>query len=100
VWWQPSCDVDSQTNTRIGALHLAAYGGHTAVIEVLVGYGANLNLTSPDESSVLHVVLGKDEMEEPDQNSPRIREVRRRPQKFAWPLIMPVHVVADAFVLL
>ena len=74
---QPSCVIDAQTSTRAGALHLAAYSGHTAIVEVLVGYGANLNLTSPDGSAALHVLLGRDVMEEPDMNSPRIREVRR-----------------------
>ncbi len=58
-------------------MHLAGYSGHVTIIEILVGYGANINITSSDGSSVLHIILGKDNMEDPDKNSPQIKKVSK-----------------------
>ena len=58
------------------ALHLAANQGHTALIELLVGYGANMNATSHDGSTPLMIVLTEKRMEPLCSRTPHLQQVR------------------------
>lgn len=73
---QPQCDINVRTKTRLTALHLAVHEGHVKVVERLVGFGANLNATSGDGNTALHLALGRSTMTTPTEESPKIKAVR------------------------
>ena len=56
-------------------LHLAAHGGHTAMVERLVGYGADLNAATSQGNTALHLTLVRRNMAPPSLLSPHILEV-------------------------
>jgi E3 ubiquitin-protein ligase mind-bomb len=73
---QPNCEIDNTTsNKSLTALHIAAHEGHTAMVELLVGYGADLNATVDDGNTALMLVLTQKKMKPLDQESPRLNQV-------------------------
>ena len=73
---QPQCDINALTKTRLTALHLAVHEGHVKVVERLVGFGADLNITTSDGNTALHLALGRNTMTTPTEESPKIKAVR------------------------
>lgn len=73
---QPQCDIDARTKNRLTALHIAVHEGHVKVVERLVGFGADLNITTADGNTVLHLALGRNTMATPTEDSPKIKAVR------------------------
>lgn len=72
---QPNCDKNVKDTGGCTALHIAAHEGYPAMVERLVGYGADLNSTSSDGNTALHLTLGRNTMIAPSELSPRILEV-------------------------
>ena len=72
---QPQCDINACTKTRLTALHIAVHEGHIKVVERLVGFGADLNTTTGDGNTALHLALGRNTMTPPTEESPRIKAV-------------------------
>ena len=73
---QPSCNLESLTGDNCTALHLAAIQGYPAVIEKLVGYGADVNTTLQDGNAPLHILLAKPgNMKEPSKDTPEMMKV-------------------------
>jgi len=56
---QPSCNVNSLEEKGRTALHCVAIEGHTDLVEVLVGYGVELNRVDHLGNTGLHLVLFK-----------------------------------------
>ena len=52
------------------ALLIAAHEGRTPAIELLVGYGADLNCAAGGGNTALHLILVRKNMRPVDQNSP------------------------------
>ena len=76
VYLQPSCDINARTTVRLTSLHIAAHEGHIKVVERLVGFGADLNITTDEGNTPLHIALGRNNMTPPTEESPRIKAVR------------------------
>lgn len=72
---QPNCDVNVKDTDGLTALHIAAHEGYPAMVERLVGYGADLSSTTSDGNTPLHLTLGRNTMIAPSELSPRILEV-------------------------
>ena len=72
---QRSCEINSRASADLTALHIAAHEGHTALIELLVGYGADLNATVEKGNTALHLILAKQSMKPLDENTPYTLEV-------------------------
>ena len=72
---QPNCDVNVKDTDGLTALHIAAHEGYPAMVERLVGYGADLSSTTSDGNTPLHLTLGRNTMIAPSALSPRILEV-------------------------
>ena len=73
---QPECDINARTNNRLTALHIAVHEGHVKLVERLVGFGADLNITTSDGNTALHLALGRNTMAMPTEESPKIKAVR------------------------
>ena len=73
---QPRCDINARAKTRLTALHIAVHEGHVKLVERLVGFGADLDLTTSDGNTALHIALGRNNMSPPTMDSPKIRAVR------------------------
>ena len=56
-------------------LHIAAHEGYPVMVERLVGYGADLNSTSSEGNTPLHLTLGRRSMAAPSALCPHILEV-------------------------
>ena len=68
-------------------LHMAIMRGKSRIVEHLVGYGADLNAVDSDEDTPLHLVLkavddtplrlvlGRDEMDAPSDETPELMKV-------------------------
>lgn len=88
---QPSCNLESLTEDRCTALHLATIQGYPAVIERLVGYGADVNATLEDGNAPLHILLSKQgNMKELSTDTPEIMKVLFL--RGAWPCFHKVVV--------
>ena len=46
------------------------------MVERLVGFGANLNKTTDDGNTALHITLGRNNMAPPTDETPKIKAVR------------------------
>lgn len=76
VLLQSSCDLNLLSRMeRITPLHIAVHEGHPAMIEVLVGYGANLNAETGEGHTILHLALVRKNMKAPDASAPRLLKV-------------------------
>ena len=54
---EQGADVNAQTRSgKASSLHRAAYSGHTAVVKLLIKYGADLQLCDSDGQTPLHKV--------------------------------------------
>ena len=73
---QPSCQVDRRTSDKgLTALHMAVNEGYTAVVELLVGYGADMNATVENGSTALHMVLALKKMKPLSPDTPHLKQV-------------------------
>ena len=73
---QPSCNLESLTEGGSTALHLAVIQGYPAVVERLVGYGADVNATLEDGNAPVHILLAKPgNMKEPSEDTPEMMKV-------------------------
>lgn len=60
---QSSCNINIRTTGDLTALHIAAHEGHTAIVEALVGYGADLNVVDEDRGNTpMHLILARKNM--------------------------------------
>lgn len=73
---QGSCNVNIRTSESLTPLHIAAHEGHSAVVELLVGYGADLNATADNGNTPLHLVLARTNMKPLNTNTPYLMQVR------------------------
>ena len=54
---QPPCNVDALANGRLSALPIAAHEGNSAIVELLVGHGADLKTTNDEHgNTALHLI--------------------------------------------
>ena len=72
--FQEACNIDALTHNGLSALHVAAMKKKPKVLELLVGYGAQLDLTDDDGDTPLHMVLDR-ELCLPSDSVPRIHRV-------------------------
>ena len=63
-------------NVKLTPLHIAAHEGHTAVLERLVGYGADLNAEVEDGNTALHLIIALKKMRPLSQDTPHLLKVR------------------------
>ena len=70
--------MNLQVNGDITALMIAAYEGHTETVELLVGYGADLNVAAKDGRTALHLVISRKIMAPIDKRTPFLMEVRNK----------------------
>lgn len=61
---------------KLTPLHIAAHEGHTAVVERLVGYGADLNAEVEDGNTALHLIVALKKMKPLSKNTPHLLKVR------------------------
>lgn len=73
---QPNCDINAKDDSGLTALHIAVHEGHTKMVERLVGYGADLNCTTEEGNTPLHLTLGRNTMLPPSHLTPEIMKVR------------------------
>lgn len=73
---QPNCDINAKDDSGLTALHIAVHEGHTKMVERLVGYGADLNCTTEEGNTPLHLTLGRNTMLPPSHLTPEIMQVR------------------------
>lgn len=57
---QESCDIDATLESGLTALHVAAMKKKTRLVDFLVGYGAQLNITDVKGNTPLHLVLDEE----------------------------------------
>lgn len=57
------------------ALHIAAHEGHASMIELLVGYGADLNAAIEDGNTALHLIVVKKNVKPLDSTTPYLLQV-------------------------
>ena len=73
---QPSCQLERRTSDKgFTALHLAASEGHTGLVELLVGYGAEVNVSVEDGSTLLMMVLTQKKMRPLGPDTPHLKQV-------------------------
>ena len=53
---QPHCDVNTKTDINRTALHGAVIKGDARMVELLVGYGADLNIQDHEMATPLHII--------------------------------------------
>lgn len=75
LYMQDSCDIDACTNENQTALHLAVFQGHLAIVERLVGYGAQLNIQDSNGSTPLHLALTSYSTEHITADTPQMKKV-------------------------
>ena len=68
--------ISAKDDSNLTALHLAVHEGHTKMVERLVGYGADLNCTTEEGNTPLHLALGRNTMLPPSHLTPEIMKVR------------------------
>lgn len=56
---QPHVDLNVRNNQTHTPLHCAIIGGYSAIIEALVGYGADINAADLEGNTALHILLIK-----------------------------------------
>ena len=56
---QPHVDLNVRNNRTHTPLHCAVIGGYGAIIEALVGYGADVNAADLEDNTALHILLIK-----------------------------------------
>ena len=80
LFLQPTCNIDLATyNKCLTPLHIAAHEGHTAMVELLVGCGADVTATVDDGNTALLLVLAQKKMKPLDQDTPHLNHVRQYP---------------------
>ena len=57
---QPGCDVDSLSTDNQSPLHVAASEGYSSMVEILLDYGAHVNVVDNDGDTPLHLALAKE----------------------------------------
>ena len=73
---QPSCRIESRSSEKgYAPLHVAVSEGHTALVELLVGYGANVNTAVEDGSTPLLMVLTQKKMKPLSSDTPHLQQV-------------------------
>lgn len=75
LYLQDSCDINACTNENQTALHLAVFQGHLAIVERLVGYGAQLNIQDSNGSTPLHLALTSYSTERITADTPQMKKV-------------------------
>ena len=73
--WQSICQLDLPTSQGLTPLHIAAHEGHSAVVEMLVGYGADLNATVEDGNTPLFLVTAQRKMKTLNADTPQLKHV-------------------------
>lgn len=56
---QPYVDLNVRNNRTHTPLHCAIIGGYGAIVEALVGYGADINAADLEGNTALHILLIK-----------------------------------------
>jgi len=73
---QKSSNVNLRSTDDLVPLHIAAHEGHAAVVEVLVGYGADLNAADEEKgNTALHLIIARKNMEPIDASMPYLWKV-------------------------
>lgn len=76
VLFQPSCDINCLGDEERNVLHNAAIAGHTDILELVVGYGVDMNADDTLSNNALHMIFSKMVGDPPNEIlSPRITEV-------------------------
>ena len=75
--FQHACDINAKTKyEKLTPLHIAVHEGCIKAVELLVGFGADLNVVTTDGNTPLHLALGRGTMSPPLEETPEIKEVR------------------------
>ena len=73
---QHACDLNAKTRyDKLTPLHIAVHEGCIKAVELLVGFGADLNVVTTDGNTPLHLALGRGTMRAPSEDTPEIKEV-------------------------
>ena len=76
---QNLCDLDMRTSPDDQTpLHIAVHKGHSAVVERLVGFGADVNATDIRGNTVLHLSLTRGRFVPPNECTPQLLKVKIR----------------------
>lgn len=75
-------------------LHIAVHEGYSAFVEVLVGYGADINAATSDRgNTALHIVIARKNMRAPCVKTPQLLKVCRH-WRVAYECVMGVAMVS------
>lgn len=73
---QDGCDINARNDKQLTPLHLAMIGGHSRIVETLVGYGADVNAVDIRGNTPLHIVFVKRNAKAPSQEyTPQLSRV-------------------------
>ena len=76
MYTQPSCQMERRTSDKgFTALHIAISEGYTAMVELLVGYGADVNSTVENGDTALMMVLSQKKMKPLNSDTPHLKQV-------------------------
>ena len=74
---QTTCNLNAKNNLKqLTPLRLAVEREHSRILEVLVGYGADLNMACSDGHTPLHVVTTNKDMKKPTPQTQQLQRVR------------------------
>lgn len=77
LFLQPSCDINCREGEGRTVLHCVAIEGNTDMVELVVGYGVNVNQDDGLGNSALHLVLYKKLGYPPNEHlSPQLTKVQ------------------------
>ncbi|CAI8023106.1 E3 ubiquitin-protein ligase mib1 [Geodia barretti] len=75
---QDSCKINAKASGDLTALLIAAHEGHAPAVELLAGYGADLNCAAEGGNTALHLILVRKTMKSLDHNSPYTLQVEKK----------------------
>ena len=67
LYIQPHVDLNMRNNRTYTPLHCAIIGGYGAIVEALIGYGADLNASDLEDNTALHILLIKKAVKPPSE---------------------------------
>ena len=79
---QNTCNLNAKNLVQTTSLRLAVEREHSRIVEVLVGYGADVNMACSDGHTPLHVVTTNKDMKKPTLQTQQLQRVRMK--EGAW----------------
>ena len=85
--FQTTCNLNAKNHLKqLTPLRFAVERGYSRIVEVLVGYGADVNMTCSDGHTPLHVVTTNKDMKKPTSQTPQLQRVTNwcKPAHYIW----------------